>query len=111
DPTFRRQRPRGVDGAVLGPEALVLRFFGAGGGDRLLLVNLGTDLAYGPRPQPPLAPPPPHGPPAPRGLGWSGGAARRGGGGGGGGAGDPARGAVADTRAQRGGAGPGRSQG
>ena len=29
DPVFRAQRPRGVDGAVLGPEAFVLRFFGA----------------------------------------------------------------------------------
>ena len=28
DPVFRAQRPRGVDGAVLGPEAFVLRFFG-----------------------------------------------------------------------------------
>ena len=28
DPVFRAQRPHGVDGAVLGPEAFVLRFFG-----------------------------------------------------------------------------------
>ncbi len=39
DPVFRAQRRSGVDGAVLGPEAFVLRFFGerAEAGDRLLL--------------------------------------------------------------------------
>jgi maltooligosyltrehalose trehalohydrolase len=57
DPVFRAQRPRGVDGAVLGPEALVLRYFGEGGDDRLLLVNLGLDLRLVPAPEPLLAPP------------------------------------------------------
>jgi maltooligosyltrehalose trehalohydrolase len=58
DETFRRQQPRGLDGAVLGPEALVLRFFGATPQqDRLLLVNLGTDLDGAPMPEPLLAPP------------------------------------------------------
>ena len=38
------QRQGGLDGAVLGPEAFVLRYFGEGGDDRLLLVNLGRDL-------------------------------------------------------------------
>src|SRR5262249_742550 len=51
------QRPRGLDGAVLGGEAFVLRFFGNEGDDRLLLVNLGADLALDPAPQPLLAPP------------------------------------------------------
>jgi maltooligosyltrehalose trehalohydrolase len=46
-----------VDGAVLGPEAFVLRFFGASGRDRLLVVNLGTDLSLVPNPEPLLAPP------------------------------------------------------
>ena len=60
---WRAQRPRGVDGAVLGPEAFVLRFFGEqstegdGGADRLLLVNLGVDLDLDPAPEPLLAPP------------------------------------------------------
>ncbi len=58
DPVFRAQRPGGVDGAVLGPEAFLLRFFGDGGDDRLLLVNLGRDLHLGPAPEPLLAPPP-----------------------------------------------------
>ena len=57
DPVFGVQRPRGVDGAVLGPEAFVLRFFGQAAGDRLLLVNLGRDLTCVPAPEPLLAPP------------------------------------------------------
>ena len=46
---------RALDGAVLGPEALVLRFFGDD--DRLLVVNLGRDLELTPAPEPLLAPP------------------------------------------------------
>src|SRR5438309_1287887 len=46
-----------VDGAVLGPEAFVVRFFGPSGHDRLLLVNLGTGLSLVPNPEPLLAPP------------------------------------------------------
>jgi maltooligosyltrehalose trehalohydrolase len=46
-----------VDGAVLAPEALVLRFFGADAGDRLLLMNLGSDVDLSPVPEPLLAPP------------------------------------------------------
>jgi maltooligosyltrehalose trehalohydrolase len=57
DPVFSAQRPRGVDGAVLGPEAFVLRYFGERGDDRLLLVNLGADLRFEPAPEPLLAPP------------------------------------------------------
>jgi maltooligosyltrehalose trehalohydrolase len=57
DPVFRSQRPRGVDGAVLGPAAFVLRFFGEKGDDRLLLINLGPDLRLEPAPEPLLAPP------------------------------------------------------
>ena len=59
DPAFRSQRPGGVDGAVLGPDAFVLRFFGATPGeadDRLLIVNLGRDLHLSPAPEPLLAP-------------------------------------------------------
>jgi maltooligosyltrehalose trehalohydrolase len=49
-----------VDGAVLGSEAFVLRFFSRGdvaGDDRLLVVNLGSDLDLNPAPEPLLAPP------------------------------------------------------
>jgi maltooligosyltrehalose trehalohydrolase len=70
DPVFRSQQLKGVDGAVLGAEAFVLRFFegpdatrGASSGqDRLLLINLGRDLELNPAPEPLLAPP--------EGMGW-----------------------------------------
>lgn len=57
---FRAQLPRGLDGAVLGEEAFVVRFFGPavdGRDDRLLLVNLGRDLPLEIAPEPLLAPP------------------------------------------------------
>jgi maltooligosyltrehalose trehalohydrolase len=57
DPVLGRPRARGIDGAVLGGEALVLRFFARDGGDRLLLLNLGRDLPLEPGPEPLLAPP------------------------------------------------------
>lgn len=57
DSVFRSsQRPRAVDGAVLAPQAFVLRFFGGATGDRLLLLNLGADLRLDPAPEPLLAP-------------------------------------------------------
>jgi maltooligosyltrehalose trehalohydrolase len=56
DPVFRLQAARGIDGAVIGDEALVLRFFGADGDDRLLLINLGRDVVLLPMPEPLLAP-------------------------------------------------------
>jgi maltooligosyltrehalose trehalohydrolase len=57
DPALRSQRPGGIDGAVLGPEAFVARFFADDGLDRLLVVNLGRDLHLEPAPEPLLAPP------------------------------------------------------
>ena len=54
---FRAQRPRGLDGAVLSAESMVLRYFDDGGEDRLLLINLGRDLDLAPAPEPLLAPP------------------------------------------------------
>ena len=54
---FRPAERRQVDGAAIGPEALLLRWFGSGGDDRLLLVNLGRDLDLEPAPEPLLAPP------------------------------------------------------
>ncbi len=47
-----------LDGAVLAPEALALRWFAADGDDRLLLVNLGADLVLPAVPEPLVAPPP-----------------------------------------------------
>jgi maltooligosyltrehalose trehalohydrolase len=58
DAAFRRQAPGGVDGAVLGGEALVLRFDAERDGDeRLLLVNFGADLVAPSFAEPLLAPP------------------------------------------------------
>jgi len=60
DPAFAQQRADRMYGAVLGERALALRFRAGGGnagGDRLLLVNLGTDLELSPIPEPLLAPP------------------------------------------------------
>ena len=42
EPVFRVQNRGGMDGAVLAPEAFVLRFFGTHHDDRLLVVNLGA---------------------------------------------------------------------
>jgi maltooligosyltrehalose trehalohydrolase len=49
-------RARRVDGAVIAPEAFVLRYFGEPD-DRLLVVNLGCDLDLAPSSEPLLAPP------------------------------------------------------
>jgi len=57
DSVFREQRHRGLDGAVLAPQAFVLRFFSTGGMDRLLVVNLGLDVELTIAPEPLLAPP------------------------------------------------------
>jgi maltooligosyltrehalose trehalohydrolase len=57
DAVFSAQEPRALDGAVLGPAAFVLRYFGEDGDDRLLVVNFGSDLNLNPAPEPLLAPP------------------------------------------------------
>jgi maltooligosyltrehalose trehalohydrolase len=56
---FRRVQRRGdLDGAVMGPEAFLLRFFAEKHeDDRLLLVNFGVDLTLEIAPEPLLAPP------------------------------------------------------
>lgn len=47
-----------VDGAVIGSQAFILRYFGAGDDDRLLVINFGADLRYRPAPEPLIAPSP-----------------------------------------------------
>jgi maltooligosyltrehalose trehalohydrolase len=56
DDSVFRMRPA-VEGAVLGDQAFVMRFFGGNAGERLLLVNLGPDLLLDISPEPLLAPP------------------------------------------------------
>ncbi|RPJ84642.1 MAG: malto-oligosyltrehalose trehalohydrolase, partial [Acidobacteria bacterium] len=58
DPVFRKQNNSEVFGAVLGPEAFLLRFFGEHSDDRLLIVNFDRDVELKPAPEPLLAPPP-----------------------------------------------------
>ncbi|HTQ35922.1 MAG TPA: malto-oligosyltrehalose trehalohydrolase [Steroidobacteraceae bacterium] len=62
DPVLHAQGREGFDGAVLTGGALLLRWFAAAG-DRLLVVNLGTEISERPMPEPLLAPP--------RGCAWS----------------------------------------
>jgi maltooligosyltrehalose trehalohydrolase len=61
DPALRRQGADGLEGAVLAPHALCLRFLAPGGADRLLVVNLGPDLDLSSLAEPLLAPPAPAG--------------------------------------------------
>jgi maltooligosyltrehalose trehalohydrolase len=64
DRTLRAQGSHGLEGAVLGEHAFVLRFFGpTEPADRLLVVNLGADIHLVHLPEPLLA--------APRGMDWS----------------------------------------
>jgi maltooligosyltrehalose trehalohydrolase len=57
DEVFRRVSEVPIDGAVLGEECFVLRYFAGQDEDRLLVVNLGRDLHLDPAPEPLLAPP------------------------------------------------------
>ena len=55
---FSSQRPGGIDGAVLSDQAFLLRFFTDDHReDRVLMVNLGTDLTRSSVAEPLLAPP------------------------------------------------------
>ncbi|MDG3003624.1 malto-oligosyltrehalose trehalohydrolase [Paludisphaera mucosa] len=64
DPIFRQQRGDLLHGAVIGPEAFVLRYFDPQGGPdcRLVVVNLGRDLFPNPTSEPLVA--------SPRGMRW-----------------------------------------
>jgi maltooligosyltrehalose trehalohydrolase len=62
DPVINAQSPDAADGAVLGDNLFVLRFFAEDGKDRLLFVNLGIDCSLSPVPEPLLA--------SPQGLTW-----------------------------------------
>lgn len=58
EPAFRRQERGGCDGAVLAPEAWMLRYSTPAPRDeRVLLVNLGPDLVAASFPEPLLGPP------------------------------------------------------
>jgi maltooligosyltrehalose trehalohydrolase len=57
DPAIAAAARGAVDGAVLSARAFVLRYFGGDHGDRLLIVNLGSDWRPAILPEPLLAPP------------------------------------------------------
>ena len=57
DSAFRMQLYGRVDGAVIAPQAFVLRYFVEAGQDRLLVVNLGADSDLRHAPEPLLAAP------------------------------------------------------
>jgi maltooligosyltrehalose trehalohydrolase len=57
DPIFSQQDWSMLDGAVVGPEAFILRWFSPDENDRLLCVNLGRDMDWRPVPEPLAAPP------------------------------------------------------
>ncbi len=57
DLTIALQGEGGLDGAAVGAQAFVLRFFGAPSDDRLLVVNMGTDLDLATCGEPLVAPP------------------------------------------------------
>jgi maltooligosyltrehalose trehalohydrolase len=57
DPIFSQQDWKMLDGAVVGPEAFILRWFAPDENDRLLCVNLGRDMDWHPVPEPLAAPP------------------------------------------------------
>jgi maltooligosyltrehalose trehalohydrolase len=59
DPVLSSVEAPRTDGAVLSDHAFVLRFFANDGNDRLLVVNLGPDLALDVVPEPLLSPPEP----------------------------------------------------
>jgi maltooligosyltrehalose trehalohydrolase len=63
DPVLSRSERERMHGAVLGPEAFLLRFLDEGGDDRLIVVNLGATLPLHPMSEPLIAPP--------AGTGWT----------------------------------------
>jgi maltooligosyltrehalose trehalohydrolase len=57
DPIFSRQDKSQIEGAVIGPEAFVLRWFDDADEDRLAIFNLGREIEMVPSAEPLLAPP------------------------------------------------------
>jgi maltooligosyltrehalose trehalohydrolase len=57
DPVFAAQRGDRIHGAVVAAEAFLLRYLGEDGDDRLVLVNLGRELAWSPAAEPLVVPP------------------------------------------------------
>lgn len=56
DPVLKKMHHIKIDGAVLGSDSFLIRYFGEEEGDRVLLVNFGADHFFNPAPEPLLAP-------------------------------------------------------
>lgn len=56
DPVFKKMYQIKIDGAVLGTDSFLIRYFGEEDGDRLLIINFGADYYFNPSPEPLLAP-------------------------------------------------------
>ncbi|MFA6916908.1 MAG: malto-oligosyltrehalose trehalohydrolase [Parachlamydiales bacterium] len=56
DPIFSIMQNLSIDGAVLGTDAFLIRYFGEEKGDRVLIINFGADLYLNPSPEPLLVP-------------------------------------------------------
>ncbi len=56
DPVFKNIHTCHLDGAVLGSDSFIIRYFDKKEGDRLLIVNFGPDYYFNPCPEPLLAP-------------------------------------------------------
>jgi maltooligosyltrehalose trehalohydrolase len=56
DPVFKIMQNIKIDGAVIGTEAFLIRYFGGEQGDRLLIINFGPDHVFVPVPEPLMAP-------------------------------------------------------
>ncbi len=55
DPVFKKMQDIEIDGAVLGSDSFLVRYFGEDDGDRLLIINFGPDFIMNPAPEPLLA--------------------------------------------------------
>ncbi len=58
DSIFSRQDKSMIEGAVVGPEAILLRLYDDAGDDLLAMFNLGRDIDFFPLSEPLMAPPP-----------------------------------------------------
>lgn len=56
DAVFAKMQNIKIDGAVLGSDSFLIRYFGEEDGDRLLLINFGPDHYFNPGPEPLLVP-------------------------------------------------------
>lgn len=55
DPVLSQTKSLKIDGAVIGPDAFIIRYFSKDHGDRILILNFGPDFFFNPAPEPLLA--------------------------------------------------------